>query len=316
MGDHRVTAGRAGGREGGRLGDSAMPESQLVELKDGRRLEYEVHGVQDGPALVFHHGTPGSCLPFATLAAAAASRGLRLVTTSRAGYGESSRQAGRRVVAAAADTGELLDALGIEDCLVAGWSGGGPHALACGARLAGRARAVLVIAGVAPADADGLDFLTGMGEANLDEFGLAERGEAALRPFLETQREALRTAAPEDLAAALTSLLPPVDVRALEDGVAVDLEAQIQHGVASGVEGWLDDDLAFVAPWGFSLDEIAVPTSLWQGDQDLMVPPAHGRWLAAQVPGVVAHLEAGEGHISIGARLMDRMLDELLALSG
>ena len=77
--------------------------------------------------------------------------------------------------------------------------------------------------------------------------------------------------------------------------------------------GWVDDDLAFVRPWGFALGEVAVPTVLWQGSADLMVPIAHGRWLAERIPGVVAHLEAGEGHLSIGVGAIDRMLQELVA---
>ena len=79
-----------------------------------------------------------------------------------------------------------------------------------------------------------------------------------------------------------------------------------------GIDGWLDDDLAFVEEWGFDLSEIDVPTSVWQGSEDLMVPFAHGRWLATHVPGVSAHLEQGQGHLCIALGSLDRMLDELI----
>jgi pimeloyl-ACP methyl ester carboxylesterase len=78
------------------------------------------------------------------------------------------------------------------------------------------------------------------------------------------------------------------------------------------VDGWLDDDLAFVADWGFALADISVPVFVWQGSEDLMVPFAHGEWLVRHVPGATAHLEADEGHLSIGIGAIDRMLDELV----
>ena len=73
----------------------------------------------------------------------------------------------------AADTEAELDALGADRCLIAGWSGGGPHALACAARLADRVDAALVIAGVAPYPAEGFDWLARMGEDNIVEFSRA-----------------------------------------------------------------------------------------------------------------------------------------------
>ena len=78
----------------------------------------------------------------------------------------------------------------------------------------------------------------------------------------------------------------------------------------------MDDDLAFVAPWGFDLAEIRTPVTLWQGSADLMVPFAHGQWLASRLPRASVHLEQGEGHLSIGVGAIDRMLDELVDIAG
>nr|WP_221379144.1 alpha/beta hydrolase [Actinoplanes polyasparticus] len=66
--------------------------------------------------------------------------------------------------------------------------------------------------------------------------------------------------------------------------------------------------------WGFELGEIRVPTFLWQGSEDLMVPYAHGRWLAAHMPGVTAQLEQGEGHLSVFLGAAARMVDELVTV--
>jgi pimeloyl-ACP methyl ester carboxylesterase len=284
-----------------------------LRLADGRELDVFESGPPDGQALVYHHGTPGSGVPFRAMVATANRLGLRLVTTSRPGYGDSTRHPGRSVVDVATDTGAVLDAVGAERCLVAGWSGGGPHALACAARLANRVDAALVIAGVAPYPAEGLDWLARMGEDNIAEFSRAMEGEAALRPFLDEAREQLRHATGADLVTAMNSLLPAAD-RALFTGeVGEDMAAIFHEGLRVGSDGWLDDDLAFVKPWGFSLAEVTVPTVLWQGTADLMVPVGHGQWLAERIPGVVAHIEDGEGHLSNGIGSLDRMLHELVA---
>jgi pimeloyl-ACP methyl ester carboxylesterase len=226
-----------------------------LRLPDGRMLDVRVSGPAGGIPLVFHHGTPGSSYQLGALARAAHERNFRFVSASRPGYGESTRQPGRRVVDAVGDTDAVLDFVGAETCVVAGWSGGGPHALACAARL-GRARATLVIAGVAPFDADGIDWLAGMGQDNLDEFGAAVRGEAHLREYLEPAAEELANADAAGIIEAMKNLLPPIDQRSLTDEFGDDLAAMNRDALRVGFDGWLDDDLAFVDDWGFHLDEI------------------------------------------------------------
>lgn len=283
-----------------------------IPLPDGRALDVYVSGPEDGLPLVFHHGTPGAGTPIRSLERAAHARGLRYVSASRAGYGGSDRARGRRVVDVVGDTAAMLADLGAGECVIAGHSGGGPHALACAARLAG-VRGALVIAGVGPGDADDLPFLDGMGEENVVEFGEAAAGEEALRRYLDAQRADLAGATADDIVRSLATILPAADVAVLTGEYGEDMAAAFAEGLRLGVDGWLDDDLAFLAPWGFELSEIRVPVTLWQGEEDLMVPFRHGRWLADRIPGVDAHLLAGEGHLSIALGSIDPMLDALLA---
>src|SRR5579862_1897394 len=294
-----------------------MHDVNQVRLDDGRVIDCRISGPPDGLPLVFHHGTPGAGTPLRALERAAHARGLRVVTASRPGYGGSSRNEGRQVVDVVADTEAVLGALGASRCVVGGWSGGGPHALACAARLP-QAESALVIAGVAPfVGSDGLDWIAGMGEDNVVEFGAALEGPDALRPYLQAQAAMLAGAAPDEIVSAMASLVPPVDQTALSGDLSEDVIAGMREGLAHGIDGWLDDDLAFVAPWGFELSEISRPVSLWQGSSDLMVPFAHGEWLAARVPGASVHLVPDAGHFSVAGGNADVMLDELTAaLSG
>jgi len=285
-------------------------------LPDGRVLEALVAGPSDGDLLVFHHGSPGAAVPMAFLEAAAAERGLRLVTASRPGFGGSSRQVGRRVADAASDIAALADHLGAARFFVLGWSGGGPHALACAALLPGRVRAVATMGGVAPYDADGLDWTAGMGEDNQVEYPTAARDPGELAAWMAPHAEALATVAAADIVAELRSLISPVDEPFCSEEFGVVLADSFHAAFAHGPGGWYDDDLAFVSAWGFDPAAIRVPVTIWQGAQDLMVPFAHGQWLADRIPGARAELHPAEGHLSIVVGQLGAILDGLMSAGG
>ncbi|MBA2444133.1 MAG: alpha/beta hydrolase [Nocardioidaceae bacterium] len=276
-----------------------------LTLPDGRRLRVHEAGDPRGKLVVYHHGTPMSGLLAGAWSIDAYERGIRLVGFDRPGYGGSDRHRGRAISDVAKDVAHLADALGVDRFYTWGMSGGGPHALACAALPGERVFAAASVAGIAPYDADGLDFLHGMGQDNLDEFGAATQSETALRAYLAAQRSELMSASAEGLREALASLLPDVDRVALTGDVAEFLWAAMVEGLGGGYEGWLDDDLAFVSPWGFELSSIGVPVLLVQGQQDLMVPFPHGRWLAGQVGVSTAQLLPDEGHLSLLARVGD-----------
>lgn len=270
----------------------------------------------DGDAipLVFHHGTPGAAVRFEPMVNAARAVGLRMVTYSRPGYGETPPQRGRTVKDAVADTAAILDELGADRFVTLGLSGGGPHALACAALLPGRCIAAATIGGVAPYDADGLDYLAGMGPENIEEFSLAVEGRDALVPFLQAQADPLARTDAAGIIAALSGLLPPIDRDALTGAVADWLITSFHRATLHGIDGWLDDDLAFIRDWGFALADIAVPVAIWHGGVDLMVPPAHGTWLAEHIPTARAHLLPEHGHLSLAVADLPRIIADLATL--
>jgi pimeloyl-ACP methyl ester carboxylesterase len=266
---------------------------------DGRKLAVLDAGDESGPAVIGSHGTPGSALIWRGVVEDAEARGMRAIGYDRPGYGESDPHPGRRVADAAADVGAIADALGIERFAVVGGSGGGPHALACAALLPDRVVAAASLAGVAPYPAEGLDWLDGMGQDNLDEFAATLDGRETLEPFLEKQAEAMLAAEPETLVEALASLCSPPDVAVLTGEFAEYLLAATRRAIGASLEGWIEDDFVFMEPWGFEFDGISVPVQLWHGAQDRFVPVAHGRWLAERIPGVETHISEEDGHLSI-----------------
>jgi pimeloyl-ACP methyl ester carboxylesterase len=294
-------------------GAMVVPTMQL-RRPDDRSLDVFLAGPEAGIPLVFHDGSPGSGLPFAPFVETLAERGLRYVSFSRPGYGSSTRQPGRSVVDVVDDTAAVLDAIGAERCHVLGWSGGGPHALACAARLPGRVIAAATIGGVAPYPAEGLDWTAGMGAENIEEFGAALAGPDALIPFKERVAPEWRVVTPEQVADAFGDLIDEIDRGSLTGDFSVWMADGFHEALRVGYWGWFDDDMAFIKPWGYELDEIGVPAFIWHGAHDRMVPYAHGEWLVAHIPGARARLFPEQGHLTLAVDSIPQIVDELLAV--
>jgi pimeloyl-ACP methyl ester carboxylesterase len=273
-----------------------------VATSDGRTLRVYEGGDPGGVPVLVHHGTPMTGRLFGPHVEDARRRGIRLIGYDRPGYGGSTTHEDRSVADATADVVAIADALDLGR--IAGWgiSGGGPHALACAALLPDRVVAAASLASVAPADAEGLDWTAGMGEANLEEFGATRRGRAALETYLRSEAEGLLASDAEHLVEALQSLVTPVDAAVLEGEFAGYLSDCLRGAIRGSIDGWRDDDLAFFEPWGFEVEDIRPPVLVWQGEQDRFVPPSHGEWLASRIPDVDARISADDGHLTLLAQ--------------
>ncbi len=255
--------------------------SLRVASADGRKLDVAIAGPEDGALVLLHDGTPTAGHLFGPLVAAGAERGVRHASYARPGYRGSDRSAGRSVADCIPDVAAVADALGADRFHVLGWSGGGPHCLATAALLPDRVLSAATIGGVAPADAEGLDWTAGMGEENVAEFGAARAGEPELRSFLEVMAADLAEVSGEELHRELGGLVSEVDRRALTGDFADHMAATFRAAVSRGIWGWFDDDMAFIGDWGFDPGAIEPPVAIWQGGEDRFVPFAHGKWLAA-----------------------------------
>jgi pimeloyl-ACP methyl ester carboxylesterase len=288
---------------------------RTIATPDGRTIRVYEGGDPDGFPVLMHHGTPMSGLLYDRHQELAGEQGIRLIGYDRPGYGGSTRQPGRKVAGCAADVDAIADALELERHACWGVSGGGPHVLACAALCDERCVAIASLAAVAPHDAEGLDWLEGMGEENHVEFGKTREGEAALRPYLEREAADVVAAQPDDLTSLFETLLGPADRAVLGGEFAAWMLASDKTALQPGVDGWLDDDLAFVTDWGFDLGAIDRPVLLLHGDDDRFVPVSHGRWLAERIPGVDARIDAADGHLTLLERHMREVNDWLLARS-
>jgi pimeloyl-ACP methyl ester carboxylesterase len=257
-----------------------------LDLGDARTLHaYDAGGDSERLAVFWHHGTPNIGAPPAPLFADTDRLGLRWVSYDRPGYGGSTPQPGRDVASAATFTAAVADALDIERFAVMGHSGGAPHALACGARLPDRVVAVVSVAALAPFGAEGLDWFAGMIPSGVAALRAAADGRDAKERFEASGAEY----DPEFTAADLSAFA----------GAWSWFAAVVGPAVTAGRGGAIDDDLAYVAPWGFAPDAVTVPTLLLHGDKDGIAPSAHSAWLARRCPDAELRRSPHDGHISI-----------------
>jgi pimeloyl-ACP methyl ester carboxylesterase len=277
------------------------PQTRQVETADGRRLRVELAG--DGRrVVVVHVGTPNGGVLYDPWVDDAAARGLTLVTYDRPGYGGSSPQPGRTVADCAADVRAISAAVGFGRCAVWGFSGGGPHALACAALLGDLVAAVATIGSLAPLDAPGLDYFAGMPDDTRKDVELFRSDRAEWERNGAGQRDEVLRQSAAELGEEWSAGVSPGDGVLLRSEFGVWLHRAAQAGLAPGGDGWTGDDVAFNSPWGCDLAAIALPVKVWHGRDDRFVPFGHGRWLADTIPGAQSDLRDDDGHLTVAAR--------------
>jgi pimeloyl-ACP methyl ester carboxylesterase len=284
------------------------PLEHQVRTPDGRALQVQEAGARDGAPVLFHHGTPMSRLIYRGWDEIARAQGVRFLAYDRPGYGLSDRLPERDIAACAADVRTIAGALGIDALGVIGLSGGGPHAIACAALLEDLVPRVVSLAAVAPFAAPGLDWFADTGASNVEETQLFLSDRAAARVAFEADMAELATMTPEENRTRYASIYSDRDLRCMEGEFGAFLDASTKLGLEHQIDGPWDDEYAFVAvEWGFDLATIRTPLRLRQGRQDLMVPYAHGAWLAAHIPSAEPLLSETDSHLS----LLDHLAEDL-----
>jgi len=297
---------------GGAEAPDPAAREYTIAAPDGRTIGLAEYGPEGGTPIINIHGTPGCRYggPPPEKPDLYERLGVRSIGFDRAGYGLSTRQPGRRAASAATDVTTIADHLGLDEFAVTGGSGGGPHCLAVATLMPERVTRVGCVVGVAPFGEEGLapdDWLAGMTKGNVDEFTWSMEGEQTLRRNLE------RLAAEELPRVAVDPSTALGDEYELSEGdreimarpaYQERIKRMMQESYRSGVDGWVDDDLVFVSPWGFDVADLKVPSMIWFGVDDTLVPASHGEWLASHVPGCSVVRMTG-GHMELTNRVED-----------
>lgn len=283
-----------------------------IETRDQRVLTFEVAGHPQGSAVFLLHGSPGSRIGPRPRGSVLYRLGIQLISYDRPGYGGSTRQAKRAVSDAAGDIAAIADQLGLDRFAVVGRSGGGPHALAAAALLPDRVRRTAVLVGLAPSDAEDLDWLGGMTDGNVREYETADndwpRHVERLRLLADRARRD-----PQVMVDFLRGQMTDSDRQVVDDIAIRRLLAETYvEAFSQGPYGWIDDLAAFRAGWGFRLADIAVPVLLWHGAEDNFSPVSHARWLAEQIPHAEIRVQARTAHFG-AVEVLPEVLNWLVA---
>ncbi|MGN9844781.1 alpha/beta fold hydrolase [Nonomuraea sp. H19] len=259
-----------------------------LELAGGRTLhvyDTDTDDAADRLAVIWHHGTPNIGMPPEPLFPISDRLGIRWVSYDRPGYGGSTPVPGRDLATTAADVPRIADALGIGRFAVMGHSGGGSYALACAALFPDRVRAAASVSGIAPYGAEGLDWFAGMSRSGETSLRAAVAGRAA-----KQHHEAAAEYDPE--------MFAPEDHAAFQ-GEWGWFDSVVSPALENGPGGLIDDDLAYVAPWGCDPAQVIAPVLLVHGERDRVIPSSHGVWLARHCLRAELRLYPEDGHISV-----------------
>ena len=288
--------------------------SQVLRLADGRRIGFAEYGDPEGQPVLAIHGTPGSRLMFALTDATARERRLRIVAPERPGYGLSDFQLQRSLAEAASDLEQCADALGLSRFALIGVSGGGPYAVAAAAAMPRRIALLALINPVGPIAE--CDRRIRISKAHRLIFNRLGRSDAACTAFFWPLRKLVHSA--PGLAYRVLQLRVPASDRTVlaRDEVRVSLQAALREGLRPGIDGARQDLRLYCGKWQLSLRDIDVPTILWQGSDDAIVPPGAAYDLAETLPNCRLDVIQGGGHYWIFSGF-DRVLDAAkAALSG
>lgn len=275
-----------------------MNTEPTITLSDGRQLGFREFGDPAGYPLLWCHGGLVCGLDAAPFDGPAKALGLRVLAPDRPGIGLSSLQPGRGLLGWADDVRELADRLGLERFAVAGWSMGGPYALACAHALPERVSGVSIIAGCLPLDDPAV--YAQLNRMDQHFTGLSEHHPAEARAAFQALGE-LAQRTPQAYNALSARGLCAADAQAIHDLPAPGLAGMAAPALRSG-DGMVEEYRAWRRPWGFAPADIRIPTAIWQGEDDTLVPPAWAKAMAVQIPGSVLHRLPGAGHMLVWQR--------------
>lgn len=286
-----------------------MSTDQILKLSDGRTLGYAEYGDLAGTPVFYFTGGNSSRLEGAWFDDVAQQKAIRLIVPDRPGFGLSDFQPQRTLLDWPDDVVQLADALEITNFAIFGLSGGGPHVAATAFKIPSRLTAAAIVSGASPYGVEGA--FDGMWPPLRIMYFMARRAPTWLNAQVQAGAND-----PEQLAKNKHRLPSQGDRDILSARPEIaDLFrlSQIESG-RNGIEGAGQEWQLYTRPWGFELESIQLPITLWYGEEDGNAPVGMGRYLASQLPNSTLNILPNEGHFSLINNHIEAILDDLLGV--
>ncbi len=266
-------------------------DSLTMTLTDGRQLGFAEYGIPTGQPILYFHGLPGSRLEAKHLETFALSNHYRLIGIDRPGMGLSSIDPHRSILSWVDDVEALANYLGIEKFSIIGHSGGAPFIAACAYKIPHRLHGAAIVAGMAPLEHPDATASLSQGQRIINSA-------IKIMPWIATGMVKLISIMlrKPNMVKQMMKQMPEVDQVVFRDGAFIETTLE---AFRNGVAGASQEVQLTLKPWGFNVEDIQCPVTIWQGDLDKQAPAGHAKLYAKLIPNAQLTFFKNEGHLSV-----------------
>ena len=303
-----------GSRGAGRIAESVACTGSTISLRDGRRLGYAIYGDPQGRPILYFHGIPTSRMEARFFEPAALRAGCRLIAIDRPGYGLSDFQCGRCIVDWVSDIQEFVSSdqlpvdLNLDQFSIACFSSGAAYALLCAKSLPPtQVKSVGIVDGIAP-----LDKICGCGGYSQVAFQLAANHPRVARTAFDVSTRQMQRR-PDRVLRRTSHFFSPCDESVFFDPChsQILIDSYLEC-VRCGPDGVLHDMSLLAQPWGFCVEDVDRPVSLWYGACDETTPVASmGNYLNRAIRNSTLTIYPNQGHLTMLVEAGEALFQQL-----
>lgn len=239
-------------------------------------------------------------------------KSFRLIAMDRPGYGKSDVQTDLTPMAFAEQIRTLLDKKEIQQFSILSVSGGAPYSMALAYLMKERVLRMTSVAGVAPMTLRNFSYMNSRQKKTwamrnfvperVLRFGMNMVWKSSLEKFEQLVFTEMETFNEHDRRVFADPVVGPF------------LTETMRQALRQGPCGILHDMRVYSKSWGFPINEIQCPVTLWHGSDDDVVHPRFASDMRDRLPKARLNLISNEGHYSLPMNCRDAILGDLLGL--